>query len=99
VQPPIVSGSFGCLGIGLGLIVPSVFSAAGRLPTLNAGATIAAVSACGWAGFVCGPPLIGGIASGTSLPVALGLLPVLTTFIVVATMLAKALRAPAGARS
>jgi MFS family permease len=98
-QPVTALAGFGCLGIGLGLIVPSVFSAAGRLPTLNAGATIAAVSACGWAGFVCGPPLIGGIASGTSLPVALGLLPVLTAFIVVATMLAQALRAPAGAWS
>jgi fucose permease len=83
---------FGCLGVGLALIVPTVFSAAGRLPGLNAGAAIAAVSACGWVGFVCGPPLIGEIASATSLPVALGLLPVLTASIVVSTALARALR-------
>jgi len=83
---------FACLGIGLGLIVPTVFSAAGRLPGLNPGTAIATVSACGWLGFVCGPPLIGGLASATSLPVALGLLPVLTTGIVVSTGLAMALR-------
>ena len=83
---------FGCLGVGLALIVPTVFSAAGRLPGLNAGAAIAAVSACGWVGFVCGPPLIGEIASATSLPVALGLLPVLTASIVVSTALTRALR-------
>jgi len=83
---------FACLGIGLALIVPTVFSAAGRLPGLNPGTAIAAVSACGWLGFVCGPPLIGGLASATSLPAALGLLPVLTACIAVSTGLAFAFR-------
>ena len=83
---------FGCLGVGMALIVPTVFSAAGRLPGLSPGAAIASVSACGWVGFVCGPPLIGGLASATSLPVALGLLPLLTASIVVSTALARALR-------
>jgi hypothetical protein len=83
---------FGCLGIGLALIVPTVFSAAGRLPGINPGTAIAAVSAFGWFGFVCGPPLIGGLSSATSLPFALGLLPVLTTGIVVSTGLTRALR-------
>jgi MFS family permease len=83
---------FACLGIGLALIVPTVFSAAGRLPGINPGAAIAAVSACGWFGFVCGPPIIGGLSGATSLPLALGLLPVLTTCIVVSTGLTLALR-------
>jgi hypothetical protein len=83
---------FACLGIGLALIVPTVFSAAGRLPGLNPGAAIAAVSACGWFGFVCGPPLIGQLASATSLSFALGVIPVLTTGIVLSTALAPALR-------
>jgi len=83
---------FGCLGVGLALVIPSVFSAAGRLPGLAPGAAIATVSAFGWAGFVCGPPVIGEIASATSLPVALSLIPVLTAVIVVATALAAALR-------
>jgi MFS family permease len=76
---------FGCLGIGLALVVPTVFSAAGRLPGLSPGFAITTVSACGWIGFVCGPPLIGEIASATSIPVALCLLPVLTLYIVIAT--------------
>jgi len=83
---------FGCLGLGLALIVPSVFSAAGRLPGRNPGATIARVSALGWAGFVCGPPLIGQLASATSLATALAVVPVLTIFIVVSTALAPVFR-------
>jgi MFS family permease len=86
---------FGCLGAGLALVIPSVFSAAGRLPGLDPGAAIATVSAFGWAGFVCGPPVIGEIASATSLPVALGLIPALTAVIAVATALTAALK-PAG---
>jgi hypothetical protein len=85
---------FAFLGIGLGLVVPTVNSAAGRLPGLNPGAAIATVSACGWVGFVVGPPLIGELASATSLSAALGVLPVLVVFIVVATALAPELRAP-----
>jgi len=83
---------FGCLGIGLALIVPTVFSAAGRLPGLSPGTTIATVSACGWFGFVCGPPLIGQLASVASLSVALGVIPLLTTCIVLSTALTPALR-------
>ena len=85
---------FACLGIGLALIVPTVFSAAGRLPGLSPGTAIATVSACGWFGFVCGPPLIGQLASVTSLSLALGVIPLLTTGIVLATALAPALRNP-----
>jgi MFS family permease len=89
-----VSGiaGFACLGVGLALIVPTVFSAAGRLPGLNPGTAIATVSTCGWFGFVCGPPLIGQLASLTSLPLALGIIPLLTTGIVLSTALAPALR-------
>ena len=83
---------FACLGIGLGLIIPTVFSAAGRLPGLNPGTAIATVSACGWLGFVCGPPMIGWLASATSLRLALGTVPVLTTCIVVFTVFGRALR-------
>jgi fucose permease len=72
------------LGAGLAAVVPSVFSAAGNLPGIPSGAGIAAVSALGWAGFVFGPPVIGQLAALTSLPVALGLVPVLTAFIAVA---------------
>ena len=76
---------FGFLGIGLALIIPTVFSAAGRLSGLSPGTAIAMVSACGWAGFVFGPPIIGELASATTLTTALGVLPLLTACIVVAT--------------
>jgi MFS family permease len=85
---------FACLGIGLASVVPAVFSAAGRIPGLHPGRAVATVSACGWAGFVCGPPLIGHLSALTSLPVALGLLPILTAFVVAGTLVAAPLRAP-----
>ena len=84
---------FACLGIGLASVVPAVFSAAGRIPGLSPGTAVATASACGWAGFVCGPPLIGRLSGWASLPVALGLLPVLTAFLVAGTLSSHALRA------
>jgi MFS family permease len=87
-----VIAGFACLGIGLGLVVPAVFSAAGRLADISAGTAIAVVSACGWAGFVFGPPIIGELASATSLTAALAILPALTAGIALATARARALR-------
>jgi MFS family permease len=87
-----VIAGFGCLGIGLALVIPTVNSAAGRLPGVSSGTAIAMVSAWGWAGFVFGPPIIGQLASATSLTVALGVLPVLTACIVAGTARAHALR-------
>jgi MFS family permease len=94
-QPPAALVGFCCLGIGLASVVPAVFSAAGRIPGLPPGTAVATASACGWAGFVCGPPVIGRLASWMSLPVALSLLPVLTAFLVVGTLSSRALRTPA----
>ena len=74
-----------CLGIGLASVVPAMFSAAGRVRGLPPSTAIATVTAFGWAGFVCGPPAIGGLASLTSLPEALALVPVLTALIAVAS--------------
>jgi MFS family permease len=92
-RPPAALLGFACLGIGLASMVPAVFSAAGRIPGLAPGTAVATASACGWAGFVCGPPLIGRLATWVSLPVALGLLPVLTAFLVAGTLGSRALRA------
>jgi MFS family permease len=86
-----VIGGFACLGLGLALVIPTVTSAAGRLAGLNPGTAIAMVSACGWAGFVFGPPIIGELASASSLTAALGILPVLTACIAVATVRTRAL--------
>jgi fucose permease len=75
---------FAALGAGVAAVVPTVFSVAGAIPGVPSAAGIAAVSSCGWAGFVCGPPLIGQLAQATSLPVALAVVPVLTAFIALA---------------
>jgi hypothetical protein len=58
---------FACLGAGVASVIPAVFSAAGRVRGINAGSAVAIVSACGWAGFVCGPPLIGQLAAASLL--------------------------------
>ncbi len=90
-QPPAALLGFGCLGIGLASVIPAVFSAAGRIPGLHPGTAVATASACGWAGFVCGPPVIGRLSAWASLPVALGLLPLLTAFVVAGTLSSRAL--------
>lgn len=91
---PLAIAGFFVLGLGLGAVVPSAFSAAGRLPGLHAGVGVATVSALGWVGFVCGPPLIGQLAGASSLPLALVVIPVLTAFIAVACAQVVALRTP-----
>ena len=60
--------AFAALGAGVAAVVPLMFSAAGSIPGVPSAAGIAAVSGFGWAGFVCGPPVIGQLAQATSLP-------------------------------
>jgi MFS family permease len=95
-RPAAAIAGFVFLGVGLASVVPAVFSAAGRIPGLHPGKAVATVSACGWAGFVCGPPLIGHLAALTSLPMALGLLPLLTAFVAVGALASPALRGRGG---
>lgn len=64
---------FALLGVGLSLVVPSVLSASTRVPDTPPAPALALTSAFGWVGFLCGPPLIGLLASQLTLPVALGL--------------------------
>ena len=77
-QPVVALLGFACMGLGLGLVVPSAFSAAGRVAAdANPGPSIAAVAALGWCGFVSGPPLIGHLADIVGLGAALWVLPFL----------------------
>lgn len=84
--------AFFVLGLGLGAVVPGTFSAAGRLADLHPGQAVAYVSGLGWAGFLLGPPIIGQVAGATSLPLALGLVPLLCAFIVLAARRVTAMR-------
>ena len=62
---------FALVGAGLALVAPILFSAATLVPGVSRAAAIASVTSIGYAGFMVGPPLIGGIAHATSLSVAL----------------------------
>jgi fucose permease len=89
---------FATLGLGLALVVPATFSAAGRIPGVHPGSAVAAVSAIGWVGFVAGPPVIGHVADAFTLPVAFGLVPMLTAVIALAIRRSRSFSAiPAGA--
>jgi len=80
---------FGCLGAGTGLVIPTVFTAAGETTGLSPGAAITSVAACGWIGYMGGPPLIGQLAQLSSLRAALLIIPAFTVLIAVgATRLA-----------
>jgi MFS family permease len=73
---------FACLGAGMSSIVPIVFRAASSVPGFAPGPGLAAASTLGYAGFLVGPPVIGGVAELVGLPVSLGLLVVLGAVIV-----------------
>jgi len=62
---------FALVGAGLALVAPILFSAATLVPGVSRAAAIASVTSIGYAGFMVGPPLIGGIAHASSLTVAL----------------------------
>ena len=66
-HPLPVALGFGAVGAGLSIIFPIVLSAAARTPGIVPGASIAMVSMCGYTGLLAGPPLIGAVATVTSL--------------------------------
>jgi len=75
-MPTAILG-FCMVGLGLSVTVPTAVSAAGNMPGISAGAGVAGVSMFGYSAFLAGPPLIGGVAEVTSLPVAIGLIGIL----------------------
>jgi len=62
---------YALVGAGLAPVVPILFNAATRVPGTSRAAAIAAVSSIGYAGFLIGPPLIGGLAQAVSLTAAM----------------------------
>jgi MFS family permease len=68
------SVGFGCLGLGLSVMVPVFFSTAADGPGA-AGPKLAVVSSFSYLGFLLGPASLGPLASATSVHVALWVLP------------------------
>ncbi len=70
-SPAFALPGFALTGAGFSVIVPLVFRAGAKVPSVPSGTGVAAVSGSGYIGFLFGPPLIGMVAQGTSLRVAL----------------------------
>ncbi len=81
-RPEAAVVGFGLVGAGLSCVFPVVLSAATRMPGISAGNAIAGICTIAYLGFLIGPPVIGGVAELTSLPLALGM--VVLLFVVIA---------------
>ncbi|MCU1591310.1 MAG: major facilitator superfamily transporter [Frankiales bacterium] len=87
VAPGQVTGlaALALAGAGTSVLAPLLFSAIGaRSAPGREGADLSTASGLGYVGFLAGPPLVGAISAGTSLPVALGSLGVFGLLIAVA---------------
>ncbi|MER7402418.1 MFS transporter [Streptomyces sp. NPDC000070] len=76
-HPAAAVCGFAALGTGLSVVMPAVFSMAGRMGGQTTGPAITVVSSIAGTGFLAGPPLIGFLAQLTGLPAALGTVSVL----------------------
>jgi MFS family permease len=90
---PAAIAGFAALGLGLAGVVPTLFRAGADQPGVSTGPALAVVSSLGYLGFLAGPPLVGGVASLTSLRLACGLL-ALSGLLVVALAPSAAVRRP-----
>jgi predicted MFS family arabinose efflux permease len=90
---------FALVGLGASNIVPVLFSAAGRIPGIAPGVSIAAVTTLGYAGMLAGPAAIGFVARATSLEIALGAIAVLLAVVSTRASTAAPARAPAKAKA
>jgi len=68
---------FGLLGVGIANALPLAIGAGGNAPGETPATAAARVSTLGYLGSFVGPALVGGLASLSSLPLALGLPPLL----------------------
>jgi MFS family permease len=77
VHPFAVIGGLFIVGLGLSAIVPIAYSVAGHTKDLPPGVGLAMVTTVGYSGFLFGPPIIGFLANGYTLRIALALVVVL----------------------
>lgn len=95
ISPFLATLGFACIGLGVAVVVPLAFSAAGHTGD-NPTHAIAGVATVAYGSGLAAPGLIGGIAHATSLPISFALV---TGLIVVVALSAKRLRAASVASS
>ncbi|MET9496127.1 MFS transporter [Streptomyces sp. NPDC006552] len=76
-NPPVAMGGFGLLGLGIAVVVPLAFAAAGRSGP-NPSQAIAGVATITYTSGLIAPSAIGTVADATSLVVSFGLVTALT---------------------
>lgn len=87
-SPLIALAGFAVAGLGLALVFPFVFSAAGREGTV----ALAGVATMAYSGSLMGPPLLGAIAHGIGLQAAIGFVGVLALAIALVASRTRLLR-------
>jgi Na+/melibiose symporter-like transporter len=70
-NPPVAIAGFAVAGVGLSVVVPTSFSAAGRLDPTGLGIAVSRVNVFNYAGFVLGAAVAGAVASDLWLAYAL----------------------------
>lgn len=94
-SPPAAVGGYALIGVGIAVVVPLCFSAAGRTSAGAPGQAIAGVATLAYASGLAAPAAVGWIAEATSLTSSFALVTVLTAGLVVgAPMLRPAPRGP-----
>ncbi|MBF0815569.1 MFS transporter [Microbacterium paludicola] len=68
---PVALGGWILFGLGLSGAVPQIFTAAGGLGAANAGVVMSRIVGAGYVGLLAGPALIGWLAEGMTLSVAI----------------------------
>ncbi|MET8157347.1 MFS transporter [Sphaerisporangium sp. NPDC005289] len=79
---PLAIVAFGLAGVGLSVVAPQSFSAAGRLDPAGTGVAIARVNMFNYVGFIVGAALVGGIAEAADYQIAFAAPLVLATAII-----------------
>ena len=90
-EPWLAVTGFLLAGLSYAGVLPSVFSLAGEVAGRRVGEVTATITTLGYLGFLVGPGLIGGVAQGSSLRLALGLLAVASVLI---ALLSRRVRLP-----
>ncbi|MEO3793544.1 MFS transporter [Nonomuraea sp. B10E15] len=80
---PLGIAAFGLTGVGLSVVAPQSFSAAGRLDPSGTGVAIARVNLFNYVGFIVGAALVGGIADAADMRAAFAAPLVLAAAIIV----------------